>query len=110
MDDKIRNLVDQLPDKAPRSKLEPHTELISALRRKRYTYQEIARFLKEHVPCRWRRAQSTISSGSADGMGKRRAIPPRNSRSLTGVFMRKSPRSRAAPPAAPEQAAFCLRR
>ena len=49
MDENLRALLNELPDKPPRSKLEPHVETIRLLRSKRYTYQEIARFLKEHV-------------------------------------------------------------
>ncbi len=49
MDENLRALLNDLPDKPPRSKLEPHVETIRLLRSKRYTYQEIARFLKEHV-------------------------------------------------------------
>ena len=48
MDDNSASVLRDIPDKAPRSKLEPHIETIGALRRKRYTYREIARFLHEH--------------------------------------------------------------
>ena len=34
--------IDNLPDKPPRSKLEPHHELIRELRRKGRTYREVA--------------------------------------------------------------------
>jgi hypothetical protein len=37
--------VERMPEQAPRSKLEPYYEAIRGLRRKRYTYQKIARFL-----------------------------------------------------------------
>jgi hypothetical protein len=37
--------VGSMPEQAPRSKLEPYYEAIRGLRRKRYTYQDIARFL-----------------------------------------------------------------
>jgi hypothetical protein len=49
MDEKIRALLDQIPEKPPRSKLEPHLEVIRELRRKGRTYQEIAQFLGEHL-------------------------------------------------------------
>jgi hypothetical protein len=49
MDEKIRTLLDQVPDKPPRSKLEPHLEVIRELRRKGRTYQEIARFFGQHL-------------------------------------------------------------
>jgi IS30 family transposase len=49
MDQKIRQLVNQLPPKPFRSKLEPHLDLIRELRQKRLTYEEIAQFLAEHL-------------------------------------------------------------
>lgn len=49
MDSKLRQLLDDLPEKPPRSKLEPHAEVIRLLRKKRRTYQEIAQFLREHL-------------------------------------------------------------
>jgi hypothetical protein len=48
MSNAIQNLLDKvnsLPEQGPRSKLEPYYEVIRALRKKRYTYQEIAQFL-----------------------------------------------------------------
>ncbi len=52
MDQHIRRLLDDLPRKPFRSKLEPHRELICELRRKRHTYQEIARFFGSHLSLR----------------------------------------------------------
>lgn len=49
MDEKLRHLLDQLPERAPRSKLEPHREVIRELRKKRRTYAEIAAFFREHL-------------------------------------------------------------
>jgi hypothetical protein len=49
MDGKLRALLDQMPEKPPRSKLEPHLEVIRELRRKGRTYQEIAQFFAEHL-------------------------------------------------------------
>jgi len=49
MDQKIRQLVNQLPPKPFRSKLEPHLDLIRELRQKRLTYEEIAHFLAENL-------------------------------------------------------------
>lgn len=43
------NSLQQLPEMPERvSKLTPHTETILTLRKKRYTYRQIARFLAEH--------------------------------------------------------------
>jgi hypothetical protein len=49
MDERLRALIDQIPEKPPRSKLEPHLEVIRELRRKARTYQEIAQFFAEHL-------------------------------------------------------------
>ena len=49
MDPIISRLLDELPDKPPRSKLESHADVIASLRRKRHTYREIAEFLREHL-------------------------------------------------------------
>ena len=49
MDPVISGLLDDLPDKPPRSKLEAHADVIAALRRKRRTYCEIAQFFREHL-------------------------------------------------------------
>jgi hypothetical protein len=49
MDSKIRQLIDQIPSKPFRSKLQPHLDLIRELRQKRQTYKEISRFLIEHL-------------------------------------------------------------
>ena len=47
MDDNFRAILDSLPKKRQRSKLEPYTELIDQLRRRGRTYREIARILAE---------------------------------------------------------------
>lgn len=49
MDPVISGLLDDLPDKPARSKLEAHADVIAALRRKRRTYREIAQFFREHL-------------------------------------------------------------
>jgi len=41
--------IDNLPEKPPRSKLEPHRELIRELRRKGRTYREVARLFHERL-------------------------------------------------------------
>ena len=41
--------IDNLPDKPPRSKLEPHRELIRELRRKGRTYREVTRLFHERL-------------------------------------------------------------
>src|ERR1017187_5089462 len=47
MDDKFGGLLDSLPEKPPRSRLEPYSELIVELRRRGRTYREMARILAE---------------------------------------------------------------
>ncbi len=49
MDETIRKLLDTIPERQPRSKLEPHIDVIRELRRKRRSYQEISVFFKEHL-------------------------------------------------------------
>jgi hypothetical protein len=49
MNESIKTLLDQMPERPPRSKLEPHTEVIRQLRRKGRTYKEIAFFFALHL-------------------------------------------------------------
>ncbi len=47
IDAKTRAILDSLTDKPPRSRLEPHRELIQELRRRGRTYRDIANILAE---------------------------------------------------------------
>jgi hypothetical protein len=58
MDEVVRRLLDQMAAKPPRSKLEPHLEVIQELRRKGRTYLDIADFFSQHFNLRV--APSTI--------------------------------------------------
>jgi len=49
MEPKIRQLLNQLPSKPYRSKLEPHLELIRELRQRRLTWDEVAQFLASNL-------------------------------------------------------------
>ncbi len=49
MNDKIRAVLEGTPDKPPRSKLEPHQDVIRELRRKGRTYEDIAQFFAVHL-------------------------------------------------------------
>jgi hypothetical protein len=49
MQPEINKLLEEIPDKPPRSKLEAHADVIGILRRKRYTYREIALFFQERL-------------------------------------------------------------
>ena len=44
-----QTILESLPSKSPRSKLEPHRELIRELRRKGRTYREVAKLFSERL-------------------------------------------------------------
>ena len=58
MDEKIQELLDSLPPKGPRSRLEPHLELIRELRKRGRSYREISQFLADN--CNVQAAHNTI--------------------------------------------------
>jgi hypothetical protein len=58
MDDRFQEILDGVPEKSPRSSLEPYHELISELRRRGRTYREIAHILAER--CQFWAAASTV--------------------------------------------------
>jgi hypothetical protein len=47
MDANLKKLLDELPDKPPRSRLEPYREFIEELRTRGRTYRDIAKILAE---------------------------------------------------------------
>jgi len=47
MDANLQKLLDELPEKSPRSRLEPYREFIEQLRNKGRTYRNIAEILAE---------------------------------------------------------------
>lgn len=49
MEPALKELIASLPQKPPRSKLEPHTEFIREMRRKGRTYREISKLFREHL-------------------------------------------------------------
>lgn len=49
MEPVFQSILESLPTKSPRSKLEPHRELIRELRRKGRTYREVARLFHERL-------------------------------------------------------------
>jgi hypothetical protein len=49
MEPELRIILESLPPKPPRSKLEPHRELIRELRLKGRTYREVARLFHERL-------------------------------------------------------------
>jgi IS30 family transposase len=48
MDDKVNEILDRLPPKRPRSRLDPHAALIEEMRRRGRTYREIAKVLADN--------------------------------------------------------------
>ena len=49
MEDKLKEILDSLPEKRPRSRLAPYQELIYELRRRGLTYREIAGLLSKEL-------------------------------------------------------------
>ena len=49
MEPELRTILEYSPQKPPRSKLEPHRELIRELRRKGRTYREVARLFHDRL-------------------------------------------------------------
>lgn len=76
MDPKFKEIIDGLPDKPPRSRLEPYYELITELRRHGRTFRDIADILAEK--CQLQVTASGIHaflrtrSQAKRGLGKRR--------------------------------------
>lgn len=59
MDEKFQSILETLPQKSPRSRLEPYQDLINELRRRGGTYRDIARILVEQ--CHIRTSRSAIN-------------------------------------------------
>ena len=60
MDQKFEQVLNSLPPKKPRSRLEPYRELIREMRERKCSYREIARVLHDHFGLRV--AASTINN------------------------------------------------
>ena len=58
MGGRFQDILDSLPEKPPRSRLEPYRDLIEELRRRGRTFREIAHILREK--CHVETAASTI--------------------------------------------------
>ena len=58
MGGQFKDILDSLPEKSPRSRLDPYLELIEELRRRGRTFREIAHILAER--CYLETAASTI--------------------------------------------------
>jgi hypothetical protein len=94
MDSKLSEILERLPPKPPRSRLDPHAALIEELRRRGRTYREIARVLAEDCQVQSSRATYITSCGfeherqSKQRQSKRSKIQPGHS------VPAKSPRPR----------------
>ena len=71
MDANLQKLLDELPDKPPRSRLEPYREFIEGLRSRGRTYRDIAEILAEKC------AVQVTASGVHD-FGRSRSRPKMN--------------------------------
>jgi hypothetical protein len=71
MDDNFQEILDSLPEKRPRSRLEPYGRLIDELLRRRWTYRGIARILAE-------KCQLKVSSSTIHDFVRRRSRSKRN--------------------------------
>src|SRR5580704_10434879 len=91
MDPNISKLLDQIPEKPPRSKLELHADVIATLRQKRRTYRAIADFFRDHL------AITVAPSTLHDFVRVRRRRGKRNTVSTSEQHIGK-PRDDAAPP------------
>src|SRR6185437_15925108 len=60
MDPKFELVLNSLPPKKPRSRLDPYRELIREMRKRKCSYREIAKVLQDH--CAVRVAASTINN------------------------------------------------
>jgi hypothetical protein len=122
MDPNISKLLDEIPERPPRSKLELHADVIAALRQKRRTYSEIAEFFREHlaitvapstihdfVRVRRRRGKRNTASPGEPHTGKPRddVTPPvTNSSAGDNDAQRKIAALKSRTPAEPPQPVF----
>lgn len=74
MDPTLQAILDSLPPKVPRSRLEPYRELIREMRRRGRTYREIAQVLAER--CEVTVAPSTVHDFVRVRSQKSKAKPP----------------------------------
>jgi hypothetical protein len=77
MDAKFREILDALPNKPPRSRLEPYRELIEELRRRGRTYVDIAGILAEKCQVQ------VTASGVHDFVRTRSRMKRRSTKQIT---------------------------
>jgi hypothetical protein len=71
MESRFQEILDSLPEKLPRSRLEPYLELVVELRRRGRTYRDITRILAEW--CQVKVSVSTVHDFLRPHAGDRRA-------------------------------------
>jgi len=87
---KIRDILDTLPDKPPRSRLEPYRELIEELRRRGRTYRDIALILGEKCQVQ------VTTSGIHDFLRTRSRVKGKSTKRIATDAMKTAPTSIAA--------------
>ena len=92
MDDNFQEILDSLPEKPSRSRLEPYGRLIDELLRRRWTYRGITRILAEK--CQLKVSCSTIHDFVRRRTRSRRNRPKRRA-PVPAETMRVSPSARA---------------
>ena len=87
MDDRLKDILESLPQKPPRSRMDPYRELIDELRRVGRTYREISAILLEKCELR------VTASAVHDFVRRRRGADRRAERSEWKVPTANSPAS-----------------
>lgn len=85
MDTKFKEILDSLPPKRPRSRLEPYREFIRELRRRGWTYRDIARILTEKCQV------EVTASGVHDFARARWGLKWESAKRLVKASMRTAP-------------------
>ena len=92
METKFKEILDGLPDKPPRSRLEPYRELIRELRRRGRTYRDIAQILAEKCQVQ------VTASGVHDFVRKRSRVKRKSTKRLANAALKTAPAALIAPP------------
>jgi hypothetical protein len=90
MNETLKAILDSLPPKQPRSKLEPYTELIQELRNRGRSYREIAVILAERCGVR-------VGIHTVYNFARVRAATAKGARSMKAATERSSPAQAPAP-------------
>ena len=85
MDTKFKEILDGLPDKPPRSRLEPYRELIRELRRRGRTFRDIAHILAEKCEVQ------VTASGVHDFVRNRSRVRGKSTKRIATDAMKTAP-------------------